>query len=79
MKCTFGVDRAHMLLVEEVESLLNFENVCLIEARTVVGTSVKLRLEWLLLCWLISSAHVNYYDQSCVETINFNESYIAAE
>ena len=46
-----------MFLVKEVESLLYFEDVRLIEAGTMVGSSVKLRLNWLL-GWLIGPTHV---------------------
>ena len=61
---TFGVDGAGVLLIEDVEDVLYFEDVGLIEAGTLVGACVKLGLDWL--CLLVGSAHamIKYYERS---------------
>lgn len=53
-----------MFFIEHVEDLFDLEDVGLVEAWSLVRSSVEFGLDWLLLRLLIGSAHVclvNYY------------------
>ena len=63
---TFGIDGARVVFIEDVEDVLDFEDVGLVEAGTLVGAGVKLGLEWLRGSLLVGSAHatIKYYERS---------------
>jgi hypothetical protein len=67
-----------VLAVVEVEGVLDFEDVGLVESGSLVGAGVELGLEGLLLRLLVCSAHLEYNGRSGRAAIKFNHSYSKA-